>query len=257
MNHLTRIPFHGTEIVATEIDGAPHVAVRPVCEAIGLSANGQLERLRRQPWACTRVTRVQLPGDTQARDVTMLDRQTFTMWLATIDTSRVKDPAARDLLIAYQKEAASALDRYFNEGGAINPNASEHQVNALIRQAQMQMELCQAARGLIRQEHLEAKARVILARGMGEAPELDPKTRPLYTQTYLEEKGVKSPTLKRIAGVFGKRVKAAFVLKYGRDPEKYPLNLSNGQVRNVNAYTESDRDLMDEVWNQYYAEVAA
>lgn len=33
---------------------------------------------------------------------------------------------------------------------------------ALIRQSQMQMELCQAAKGLIHPDHLEAKARIVL-----------------------------------------------------------------------------------------------
>lgn len=129
----------------------------------------------------------------------------------------------------------------------------EHQVNALIRQSQMQMELCQAAKGLIRDEHLEAKARIILARGLGEAPELDPSTRPLYTQEFLKDKNLSQKRMKSIAGVFGKRMKAAYTLEHGREPEKYPLNLANGQVREINAYTEADRPLMEQVWDQYYA----
>ena len=43
----------------------------------------------------------------------------------------------------------------------------------------MQMELAQASKGLIDPYHLEAKARVILARGMGKHAELDPRRRPL------------------------------------------------------------------------------
>jgi hypothetical protein len=255
MTDLTRVPFHGTDIYAAEINGVPHVAPKPVCETLGLDWSAQYRRLQRQPWAA--IAMMATPSAGGSQNTMMIDRQTFVMWLATIDTSRVKDTAARDLIVTYQREAAQALDRYFNEGGAINPNATEHQLNALIRRAQMEMELCQAAKGLIRPEHLEAKARIILARGMGEQPELDPQTRPLYTQNYLEEKGVKSPRLQKIAGVFGKRVKAAYILKYGRDPEKYPLNLSNGQIRNVNAYTEADRPMFDSVWDQYYAKEAA
>ena len=63
---------------------------------------------------------VQMPGDTQRRDVLTVDRRTFTMWLATIDTGRLKNDAARQMLIAFQTEAADALDAYFNAGGA-NP----------------------------------------------------------------------------------------------------------------------------------------
>ena len=30
----------------------------------------------------------QMPGDDQSREATFIDRRTFTMWLATIDTGR-------------------------------------------------------------------------------------------------------------------------------------------------------------------------
>lgn len=57
--------------------------------------------------------------------------------------------------------------------------------------------------------------------------------------------------------MFGKRVKAAYVLKHGREPGKYPMNLPNGQTRNVYAYMEADRPLMDQIWEQYYSPTAA
>mgnify|MGYP001687745680 CR=1 FL=1 len=31
----------------------------------------------------------QMPGDNQSREMTFIDRRTFTMWLATIDTGRL------------------------------------------------------------------------------------------------------------------------------------------------------------------------
>jgi hypothetical protein len=250
MTDLTRIPFHGTDII---VDDEHRVALRPVCETLGLDYSGQLQRVKRQPWACVGVIPTQLPGDTQRREVAFVDRQTFTMWLATIDTSRVKDPVARDLIVTYQREAAQALDRYFNEGGAINLRASEHQLNAIVRRAQMEMELCQAAKGLIHPDHLEAKARIILAQGMGEAPELNPETLPLYTQDYLRGHNLSSKQMASTAGMFGKRVKAAFTLEHGVEPKKRPMNLPNGQIREVYAYTEADRPLMDSVWTRFYA----
>ena len=140
--------------------------------------------------------------------------------------------------------------------GAPDPR-TEHQINAVIFQARAQMELCQAAKGLIHPDHLEARARIVLARGLGEKPELDSGRSPLYTQDFLKEKNLSSSRMKSVAGVFGKRVKAAFILKYGRDPERYPLNLPNGQVREVNAYTEADRPLLEQVWTEHYADGAA
>lgn len=243
------IPFHGTQIVAERHDGKQWVAIRPVCDSLGLDYSSQLKRLKRQPWTCMVVMTTQLPGDTQRRDVVFVDRRTFTMWLATISTSRIKNPELRDLLSAYQCEAADALDRYFNEGGAINPRATEHQTNALLFQARAQMELCQAAKGLIHPDHLEARALAILDRATGEHTE--PANPILYTQDFLKSKNLSERRRKSVQGVFGKRLKRAYIERHGREPGRYPLTLPNGQTRDVCAYTEADRPLMEQVWMNY------
>lgn len=179
-------------------------------------------------------------GGRQSKTIAVLNREQ-AMFAMTLFRN---NPA----VVEFKKNLIKAFVAMENRLGQM-----EHQVNALMRQSQMQMELCQAAKGLIRPEHLEAKARIILARGLGEAPELDPATRPLYTQEFLRGKNLSQKKLKSIAGMFGKRVKAAYTLEHGREPEKYPLNLPNGQIRQVNAYTEADRPLMEKVWDKYYA----
>lgn len=251
---VATIPFHGTNVQSVEIDGKPHVVLRPLVESIGMGYGSQTQKLKNKSWA-TVTNIVTVGADGKNREMTVIDLRTLTMWLATIDENRVS-PEARPLVIAYQSEVADAVEAYWTKGGAINPRADEHQINALIYQSRAQMELAQAARGLIHPDHLEAKARIILARGLGEVPELDPATAPLYAHTYLGEKGLSDKQRKAKAGVFGKRLKKAYTEKHGREPEKYPLNLSNGQIREVNGYTEADRPLMDQVWSEYF-EVAA
>lgn len=250
-NQIVSIPFHGQTVQSVEIDGKPTVPLRGMVENLGLNYSTQVEKLKRKSWTWMSTVPV-VAADGKTREMTCIDLRTLTMWLATIDENRVSEEA-RPLVVAYQSEIADVIESYWANGGAINPRATEHQINALIRQSQMQMELCQAAKGLIRAEHLEAKARIILARGLGEAPELDPGTRPLYTADFLKEKNLSHKRLKSVAGVFGKRMKAAYTLEHGREPEKYPMNLPNGQVRQVNAYTEADRPLMEQVWGKYYA----
>ena len=252
MNDISTIPFHGTQIIATEIDGVPFVAAKPVCDSIGIDWEGQRKKLNRQPWATTSITEA-VGADGKNRQMTMVDRRTFTMWLATIETSRLKNEAARDLLVTYQREAADALDQYFNEGAVINPRVQEHQLNATVRRAQMRMELIQSAKGLISPDHLAAHAEAILAQGLGVKP-LEIENPPLYTQDFLKEKGLSSKQMRRTAGTFGKRVKAAYMLEHGVEPRKYPLSLPNGQVRKVNAYTEADRAMLEQIWDNYYAE---
>jgi len=252
-NKLVTIPVPGTSspIMAVQHDGTEWVAARHICDALGIDWAGQFTKLKKKSWA-----RVELISthDSSGRkqEISMVDRRTLTMWLATIDTNRVSE-VARPTLEAYQLEAANALDSYFHKGGAINPRAEEHQLNALMRQSQMQMELCQAAKGLIHPDHLEAKARIVLARGLGEVPELNPETRPLYTADFLKSKNLSNKKMKSVAPMFGKRMKALYTLEKGQEPQKYDLTLPNGQVRQVNGYTEADRPLMQRVWDQYYA----
>ncbi|WP_256059784.1 phage antirepressor N-terminal domain-containing protein [Corynebacterium pseudogenitalium] len=184
--HLVTIPVPGTSnpIMAVQKDGTEWAAARHICDVLGIEWSAQRNKLKSKSWATVLLIDT-VGADGKRREMFMVDRRTLTMWLATIDTNRVKE-TARPTLEAFQLEAANALDAYFHKGGAINPRAEEHQLNALMRQSQMQMELCQAAKGLIHPDHLEAKARIVLARGLGEAPELDPATRPLYTADFLK-----------------------------------------------------------------------
>lgn len=252
-NELVTIPVPGTSnpIMAVQHDGTEWAATNHVCDALGINWEPQHRKLKDKNWA-TMIIMTTVGADGKQRQMSMVDRRTLTMWLATIDTNRVSE-AARPTLEAYQLEAANALDAYFHKGGAINPRAEEHQLNALVRESQMRMELCQAAKGLIHPDHLEAKARIVLARGLGEVPELDPETRPLYTADFLKSKNLSSKKMKSVAPMFGKRMKALYTLEKGREPEKYDLTLPNGQVRQVNGYTEADRPLMQQVWDEYYA----
>ncbi|MFC9769335.1 phage antirepressor N-terminal domain-containing protein, partial [Rhodococcus jostii] len=237
--------------MATEVGGRPFVPLKPMCQSLGIDEDAQRRKLAQADWAVTSLITA-TGSDGKSYQMTALDADHLPMWLVTIQPSRVATEA-RQVLSAFQREAAGALRDYFYQGVAVNPRADEHQVNALIFQSRAQMELCAAAKGLIHPDHLEAKARVVLARGLGEHAELDQSRRPLYTQSFLKEKNLTSKKMTSTAGIFGKKVKAAYIDKHGRAPKQYPLDLSNGQTRPVNAYTEADRPLMEQVWKDHFA----
>ena len=242
---IVHVPFNGQTIEAQKIDETVRVALNPLCENLGLDFGSQLKRLKRQPWA-TMVIMTTVGADGRRREMTMIDRETFVMWLATIDTGRLKNQQARDVIVAYQKEAAHALDAYFTTGVAVNT----HLLEARHHEAMMQVELLQAAKGLLHEDYLDAKTRIVIAREMGEAPQLDPTTRPLYTQDYLKEKNLSGKQIKSKASTFGKRLKKAYTEAHGTGPQRADLTLTNGHIIKVNAYTEADRPLFDSVWNE-------
>lgn len=255
---LVQITVPGTDvpILAATVNGKPFVPLKPMCQALDLDVDGQRRKLANAEWAVTEFISA-TGADGKTYEMVALDADHIPMWLATIQPGRVAE-AARSTLAAFQREAAGALRDYFYKGGAINPRATEHQVNALIFQSRARMELLQAAKGLIRDEHLEAKARVVLAAGLGDVPELEQGSKAiLYVSDFLAEKKLSAKQSKSIAGVFGKKAKAAYVEAHGVEPGMYPMNLPNGQTRDVRAYTEADRPLLEQVWREHYAEKVA
>lgn len=250
MTDLVTIPFHGTDLLTVEEDGKPQIILRPAIESLGLDFSAQRRKLQTRSWACMGETTTQLPGDLQRRTHATADVRTFLMLLATINENNVA-PEKRHLLIAYQSEVADVIQSYWQDGGAINPHATDDQIDQLTRQASV----LKALKGIVDPKHLDAKGRLILARAMGEAPELDASTAPLYVSDYLKSKGLNSTLIAAKASGFGKRLKARYIKKYDREPAMHHQELPNGTVRQVCAYTEGDRPLFDAVWAHDYSNV--
>ena len=71
----------------------------------------------------------------------------------------------------------------------------------------------------------------------------------------MRERGVSSKNIRSYAPTFGKYVKEAYRDEHdGKDPGVYFQETPSGQVREVCAYTEADRPLLDRIWNERYAE---
>lgn len=238
-------------IMARLIDGRPFVALRPMCEAIGVAYSAQLQKLKAKSWATVSMSDT-TGADGKSYQMVMIDRRTMTMWLATIDENRVAE-SARPTIRAYQAEAADALDAYFT--GRMRPTeviSTAVHVDPLA-EAKAQLELCQLAVGLIDPNYLEARARIALGRGLGEGAVLETDRTPIYVSDFLKSKRVPAARVKSIASTFGKRAKAAYILEHGVDPGRYPMTLPNGQIKEVTAYVEADRPLLERVWADHYA----
>lgn len=115
------------------------------------------------------------------------------------------------------------------------------------------MELVALAKDVISPDYLEAKARIVLARAMGDTPEIEASARPLYVQDYMREQGVSSDNIKSYAPTFGKYVKKAYKAERGVEPGKRFDETPSGQVREVCVYTEADRPIFDRAWSESYA----
>lgn len=259
---IVRIPFSGGDILTTEIDGKPFVVFRHAVESLGLDYSGQFRKLQNRSWA-NRCDITTVATDGKLRSMVAVDVATFLMWLATVNETKVSD-SVRDTLIAYQGESTDAIYGYWTKGGVVNPRADEGQLDDLtdeIEAKRAERRALDAKRDLGVIEALgstvDPKWRELLARHTwavykGEAPDIAPDDRMLMTQPYLLERGVSKADVGSIASVFGKRVKAAYVAEYGREPEM-TLAMVNGREREVKGYYERDRFLFDAVFEQHYS----
>lgn len=146
MNELVKVPFDDGEILCVTNQAGEHVVIKPMCEQMGLDSQAQQRRLQRTAWGrtCTAIMAVQLPGDQQRREVFCLHRKRVAMWLATLDTRRVR-PEVRPFLEALQERAADVLDAYFSGRTAQDTSPA---AEALVMDLRARVERLEAAQGL-------------------------------------------------------------------------------------------------------------
>lgn len=120
MTDLIKIDFYGDELLAHQDEaGEVHVALRRMCENLGLDPKSQHEKLKRSAWACVvLITTHDTTGRSQ--QMSMLPLRAVPMWLAGIDVERV-GAHVREKLIRYQLEAAEVLARHFMPKAAPAP----------------------------------------------------------------------------------------------------------------------------------------
>ena len=252
MTNLVQIPFRDTSVLALDVDGKPFVVLKPAIEALGLTYAAQYRKLSGRSWACVAQRAMQLPGDTQVRTVTTVDVRTFLMLLATVNENNVAEDK-RPLLVAYQSEVADVIEAYWTKGAVINPRATEDQLADVISIARGQMDVLNAAKGLLPIDWLEAKAKIVASRALGETPQIDAEDMPIYVESFLVEQGLTKAQAKAMRGPFGTRAANAYFELHGHRPQKAPAEV-NGRPRMVNTYYGRDLPLFRQVWAEHYAD---
>src|SRR5690606_1081746 len=147
----------------------------------------------------------------------------------TLPTNVINEPGLYSLILRSRKPEAKAFKRWITHevlpairktGGYISPAATDEQLAAIIGRARAQMEVLRLADGLVSRDWLEAKARHVVARALGEEPEIDPARRPLTVGEYLEERGITGPALRSLSGPFGKVGERLYRDRYDREPQQ-------------------------------------
>lgn len=158
---LVTVDFHGQSLVAALIDGKPYVAMKPICENIGLQWEAQLKRIHRNHVlsTCMSMMDIQVPGDDQRRSHAFMPLDMLNGWLFGVDVNRVKDEI-KPKIIRYQEECYRVLFQHFMPQQAAQPAPAIDCERISPAQAQELKELVQAVVDTGKQKHGETWARL-------------------------------------------------------------------------------------------------
>ena len=108
---ITRV--NNVDIVSTSDEQL--VPIRPICEALGIDANGQKQRIERDEILGSTACMIHaVAGDGKEREMYAIPYMYIFGWLFSIDTSKVSENA-REAVLRYQTECYKALFEHFTE----------------------------------------------------------------------------------------------------------------------------------------------
>ncbi len=104
--------INNVEIIVIE-NGEKRIAVRPICDALGIAYQSQIERLKNDPLiGSTVMLSVTVGADEKQREMVTIPFKFVFGWLFRIDSRNVK-PEAREAVERYQLECYNALYNHF------------------------------------------------------------------------------------------------------------------------------------------------
>ncbi len=107
------VKFNNQQLPIYFQDGQPYVAMKPICENIGLDWEAQRQRIKRNHVLNLTACMIKaVTQDGKAREVLALPIGCLNGWLLGVDANKVK-PEIKDTLIKYQLECYDVLYKHF------------------------------------------------------------------------------------------------------------------------------------------------
>lgn len=113
------VEFYGQSLITARSDeGVEYVAMKSLCENLGLDWRGQYQRIMRDDvlsqGVCMIHTQAVKTGFGGDQKMVFLPTEFLNGWLFGVDTSRLKDEAIRQKIIVYKKECFKVLHNYWS-----------------------------------------------------------------------------------------------------------------------------------------------
>lgn len=119
---IQTVSFHGQQLAVIPQQEKLFVAIKPICENIGLAWGSQYNRLQRDEVLSSTVSIMKtVAEDDKTRELICLPLEMLNGWLFGIDTNRIKNPEVKARVIEYKRECYQVLFDYWTKGTATNP----------------------------------------------------------------------------------------------------------------------------------------
>ena len=112
MAYPQSIPFHGQTIPVFTQNHRHYVAMKPICENIGLDWDAQRKRIMRNSIMAQGTVMMTAPSNGGKQETLCLPLEYLNGWLFGVDARRVK-PQIRERLLQYQRECFQVLAAHF------------------------------------------------------------------------------------------------------------------------------------------------
>ncbi|XKM12656.1 phage antirepressor N-terminal domain-containing protein [Orbaceae bacterium ac157xtp] len=147
---LETIQFHNQSLIVLNHQDKPYVAIKPICENIGLDWEAQRQRIKRNEILNSTAFMIKVVAkDGKNREVLCLPLGYINGWLFGIETSRVK-PEIKPLLKQYQLECFDVLYNHFM------PKVAQQYPNTISAEQQQMIKRAVQERSYRTGEHYQA-----------------------------------------------------------------------------------------------------
>ena len=109
---IQTVNFNGQTLSVFQQNGKFYVAMKPICENIGLDWAAQLQKIKRNYVLNKGMVMITTPSNGGNQEMICLPLGYLNGWLMNVDVNRVK-PEIRETLIRYQMECYDVLFKHF------------------------------------------------------------------------------------------------------------------------------------------------
>ena len=120
MSNIQTINFNNQQLLTVEKDGTKYVAVKPICENLGLAWAAQFVKIKENQILSEGVSIIEIPSDGGIQQTVCLPIDMINGWLFTINPNKVAEEI-RPLVLYYQKECYRALFEFWNKPKEVEP----------------------------------------------------------------------------------------------------------------------------------------